>query len=130
MPQYRYDPPLDKLGPHDSQLIELLDGRSPIARAAWQPLAAVPGACQLLWAEVIPELRRRGNGSLVLGEVMRQAKLHARSTGRPLRRMMLLIPQPDVIGRAWLAKNGFLHVNTLNDLGAGGEVLVMIRTFS
>ena len=130
MPQFRYVPPIDKLGVIGSQTVELGDRRDAIARCTWQPIPSVPGAYQLLWAEVAEPHRRRGNGSLVISEAVRQAQLHAGAHRVPLRRMMLLIPQQNVIARAWLARNGFLHVNTLKDVGAEGEVLVMIRTFS
>ena len=131
MAQFRYAPPLERLAPYAPiQTIELLDGREVIARATWQPLASVPGACQLLRAEVAAEQRRRGNGSQVLAEAIRQARLHTKSEGAPLRRMITLIPQPNVIARAWLVRNGFVHSNTLNDVAVAGELLVMLRTFS
>ena len=129
MPQFRFAPPVDKLGDIGLQSVELLDGRNAIARAAWQPIPSVPGAYQLLWAEVAEPHRRSGRGSLLIAEVVRQAQLHGKSRGVPIRRMMTLVPQPNVIARAWLARNGFLHVKTMDDL-APGEILIMLRTFS
>ena len=52
MPQFRYVPPIDKIGVIGSQTVELGDGRDAIARCTWQPIPSVPGAYQLLWAEV------------------------------------------------------------------------------
>lgn len=131
MAQFRYAPPLERLSlVVGFQTVELQDRRTPVARAVWQSLPSVPGGCQLLWAEVTMEHRRRGNGSQVFAEATRQARLHFKSLRQPLRRMMALIPQPNVSGRAWLVRNGFVHVNTLNDLAADGDVLVMLRTFS
>ena len=130
MPQFRYVPPAAKLDRFTTQTVELLDGRIPIARAAWRAVVSVPGAYELVWAEVAETQRRRGNGSLVISEAVRQAQSHAKASGVAMRRMLLLIPQRNVIARAWLARNGFLHVNTLKDVGADGEVLVMIRTFT
>ena len=130
MAQFRYVPPVEKLDRFAVQTVELLDGRIPIARAAWRPVVSIPGLYELVWAEVAETQRRRGNGSLVISEAIRQAQRHAKSHGALLRRAILLIPQQNVIARAWLARNGFLHVNTLKDVGDDGEVLVMIRTFT
>lgn len=131
MSRFHYAPPTDKLTSWGSvQTLELHDGREPIARATWQPVPGVAGAYQVLWAEVIESQRRRGNGTQLLAEVIRQARLHATAAGTPLRRMMALLEQPNLVARAWLMRNGFVHVKTLDDLAPRHEVLVMIRTMT
>ncbi len=128
--QFHYSPPTEKLAPLAAQTVEVMQGRTPIARAAWQPIAGVPGACQVLWVEVSEPFRRQGNGALVMEEALRQAKQHARAHRLVFRRALALVAQPNVIARAWLGSRGFMHVNTLEDLAAEGEVVVMVRTFS
>jgi hypothetical protein len=54
---------------------------------------------------------------------------HATRAGEPLRRLIALVNQPDVIARAWLQRAGFVHVHTLTDLLAEDEVLLLQRTF-
>ena len=121
---FDHDPPVpDRPAPLFRQTV-----RSATASATWQPLAGVDGAYQLVWAEVTAG-RRIGGGSAVLREAMRQASLHGGRVGAPLRRIIALVPQPLVIARAWLLKNGFVHVHTLEELARDGETLVMMRTF-
>ena len=120
-----YDPPvLDDSAPLFRQTVS-----SESASATWQALAGVDGAYQLLWCETTGP-RRTGHGSAVLREALRQAALHSEKVGRPMRRMIALVPQREVIARAWIMRNGFVHAHTLDDLDAGrAEVLVMVRTF-
>ena len=130
---FKLSPPVpDAPGRFFQQTVEVTDGRQPLARVTWQAMPAVEGAYQLLYAEAADGRRRQGHGSLALSEAVRQAQLHATRAGRPIRRLVAFVPQPNVTTRAWLVRNGFVHVITINDLapvGPSGEVLVMVRTF-
>ena len=112
----------------DDPKIFAQEARTDAARAAWQPLPGVGGAYQLLWVQVDGP-RRAGHGSAVLRQVLHAAAGHGERAGSPLRRMIALVPQPLVIPRAWLLRNGFVHVHTLDELAKDAEVLVMMRTF-
>ena len=131
---FKFHPPVpEQPGRFFQQSVELLDGRQPLARVTWQAMPAVEGVCQLMYAEVVEGRRRQGHGSHALAEMVRQAELHGRRAGRPIRRFVAFIAQPNVNARAWLVRNGFVHVHTVNDLSSAppnGEVLVMVRTFN
>ena len=93
-------------------------------------MPGIPGAYQLLWVEVAKDLRRRGHGSALVEEMIRQGLRHAEGNGGRLRRMLVLLEQPNIVARAWLMRNGFVHIKSIDDLVPEHEVLVMIRTFS
>lgn len=129
MARFRHTPSTRQLDSFGSvQTIELLERGEPIARATWQALPGVPGACQLLWTEVAGALRRQGHGSALVQEMIRQASRHAEQNGGRLRRMLVLLEQPNLPARAWLMRNGFVHTKSIDDLSPRHEVLVMIRT--
>ena len=131
MARFRHTPPTQQLDSFGSvQTLELLSRDDPIARATWQALPGVAGAYQLLWAEVAKDLRRQGHGSALIAEIIRQASHHGERAGGHLRRMLVLLEQPNLIARAWLMRNGFVHVKSIDDLVPAHEVLVMIRTFT
>ena len=133
MPKFSHDPPLPAvaaaLPAAFRQEVTLVEARRPIARATWAALPRQPGAAVLLDAEVDAARRRTGRGSAILKEVVGQFLAHCRLIETPPRRLVALVNQPDVIARAWLGRNGFVHVHTLGDLHAEAEVMVMSRTF-
>lgn len=122
------DPPVQNR-PAFRQTVTSKAGKETIASAVWQALPGLTGAYQLLWCEVSAPHRRQGQGSRLLDELIRQAVDHGKVAGVPMRRMMALVGQKEVIARAWLIRNGFIHVHTLDDLARGQETLVMVRTF-
>lgn len=111
------------------QQVSLLEGRAEIATASWATLPNQPGVAILLDVHVIANERRKGRGTTLMNELVQQMHAHARLARSPLRRLMALVNQPDVIARAWLQRNGFVHVHTLSDLHPEHETMAMVRTF-
>jgi hypothetical protein len=137
MPRLKHDPPL----PSPAQLracenrgflqrVELLDGRTCLARAAWYAPATDSGVVQLIELTAHPHHRRGGHASTVLGEVIAQSRALCKLKRRPLRRLWIAIEQKSqVLARAFLTKHAFHHTVTIPDLMKGQDVLVYVRSF-
>lgn len=118
------------LPPAWMQQVSLLEGGAATAVASWATLPNQPGAAVLLDVHVVADQRRSGRGTKLMNELVRQMHAHAALAESPLRRLVALVNQPDVIARAWLQRNGFVHVHTLNDLHPEHDVMAMVRTFN
>ena len=128
-PPFAYEPSL----PHGAagvihQTVTLPDADGEIlATASWTNWPQQPGVVQLLHVEVRDGHRRRGHGTHVLEETVKQAT----AACRPLRRIVAMVNQPDTITRAFLQRRGFVHIHTLEELGDGEiEVMCLVRTFN
>lgn len=97
-----------------------------IGEISWTTWPNQPGVVQLLHVEVDEARRRSGHGTRLLTAMIEQAVLAA----RPLRRVVAMINQPDVITRAWLQRSGFVHIDTIQDVAEEGmELMCLVRTF-
>jgi hypothetical protein len=128
------DPPvprsLKKAQPVFVQTIEVRDGTSGLGELTWTHLPGQVGVYQLLHVEVVKKHRRAGFGATLLDTAFIEIGRHARVAGEAARRLVVLVNQPDVILRAWLAqKGGFVHVHTLENVDINDDVMVMQRTF-
>jgi len=109
------------------QTVETLDGREVVARAIWFATELDDGHVQLLHLHVQPAHQRRGVGTALFHEVLRQARALFASRGAKLRRVTAELPHKShVIGRAWLSKQGFHHVGTLKNVVRKQDVLVYL----
>ena len=101
---------------------ELAEDGHVVASCTWTAWPRQPGVVQLLDTHVEEGRRRQGLGGRVLSEAIGRMD-------RP-RRLVAMVDQPEVVVRAWLQRNGFVHVHTLTNLSGGDtETMVLVRTF-
>ncbi|MEM1011004.1 MAG: GNAT family N-acetyltransferase [Planctomycetota bacterium] len=112
------------------QTLTLQNGGTTVGELSWSHLPAHLGVYQLQHVEVRKKHRRQGYGSELLDSAMGQMQRHAKLVGIPVRRLIVLINQPDTILRAWLGQQaGFVHVHTLENVEEATDVMVFQRTF-
>jgi len=130
MPDLHYIPPIAH--PSDQpflQRIDLIEGSSTIATAHWHAPVGLEGVIQLLDLTVIPEHRRKGQGSTLLTAFIEQSVLYGKTTGILTRRIWMSVEQKtQVNARAFLTRHGFHHVATIKELLARQDALVYLKS--
>lgn len=108
------------------QTIELFDGEKSIASATWFTTAN-DGVIQLLDIRVLPELRRRGVGTGLFKQLQVEADRFMRARNMRLRRVICNAEQKShIIGRAFLTRLGFHHVQTISNTMKNEDILVYL----
>ena len=108
-----------------TQKIELFDGSKRIGHALWYSSGTIDGHVQILELEIIPALQRQGYGSRLLRIVRDEASRFLVRSNAQLRRITIEVPhKTQVIGRAFLTKHGFHHVETLHQVLIKQDLLI------
>jgi len=130
MPDIDYSPPISR--PPEQpflQRIDLREATATIATARWHVPVGQEGVAQLLDLAVIPEHRRKGHGSTLLGAFIEQAVLYGQFARVPTRRLWVSVEQKTQINaRAFLTRHGFHHVATIKELLAAQDALVYLKS--
>src|SRR4051812_23655582 len=121
MPDFRFNPPIPVAPATGTsgflQELSLVDGKKPIAVARWYVPAVDHGAVQILELHVDAEHRRKGNGGLVLRELMKQVQAYHTSRSVKFRRLWISVEQKSQVNaRAFLTHHGFHHVATIENI--------------
>ena len=130
MPSLTFDPPLSR-APGLIQTVRASDSAVPTGMAVWHsPVEATDGVAQILDFTIPPTHRRRGHGKRLMVAVVGQFVAYHRLREIAPRRLWLTVRQKNqVVARAFLISQGFVHVATVTELLRDEDALVYVRTF-
>ena len=106
----------------------MLDGRATIGTARWYVPAVDHGAVQILEIHIAPEVRRKGHGTALLRELIRQVRAYHQARGARFRRLWIAVEQKSqVAARAFLTHVGFHHVATIQNILIKQDALIYLK---
>ena len=131
MPQFTYDPPLSST-PGFVQTIRVNGEKQGAGTATWHaPAAGEDGIAQILVFTVPLHHRRAGHGKRLMAAVIGQVLDYHRLRKLPPRRIWMIVRQKQqVIARAFLISQGFVHTATIKELLLDEDALVYVKTFN
>lgn len=108
--------PQSKTAPIGSivQRIEMFDGSKLVGHSLWYTSGTMDGHIQILELEIKKPFQRQGFGARLLRIVRDEAEKFLSRSNIKLRRITIEVPhKTQIIGRSFLTKQGFHHVETL-----------------